>query len=342
MKRILITGGTGFIGSNLVNKIAGSGDELRLLVEPRRIEVAEEIKRLSGGNISIFQGDVRDFEAVKKALNGCETVVHLAAVLKDSGRHKDLIRDVNLGGTKNLLRRSIEAGVRRFVFVSSLSVHRYRDISSGTEGFPADATSPEYAATKVEGERFVMEESEHNGIEWIIIRPGLVPFGEGDYLFTGRILNLINAGVIPLVDGGRHILCTSYIGNLVHGIDLAIRSAEKNGIFIITDQTVTTWRAFLDSMARELGVRGVRISLPSKVLAPFCGIAERLIGKIAEPPVTRYRLDLLSHDLYFHAGAAAELLNYKPVYTICEGIKRAVKWYKGGKTSKHNDTAQRC
>ncbi|MBM4387621.1 MAG: NAD-dependent epimerase/dehydratase family protein [Deltaproteobacteria bacterium] len=341
MKRILITGGTGFIGSNIVNKIAGSGDELRLLVEPRRIEAAEEIGRRTAGNISIFEGDVRDFEAVKKALKGCDTVVHLAAVLKDSG-HKELIRGVNLGGTENLLRGSSEAAVRRFVFVSSLSVHRYRDISSGTEGFPADAVSPEYAATKAECEKIVMEESARSGMEWVIIRPGLVPFGEGDYLFTGRILSLINAGVIPLVDGGRHLLCTSYIGNLVHGIELAIRSAAKDSAFIITDQTVTTWRAFLDSMARGLGVRGFRISLPAKVLAPFCGISEKLIGKIAEPPVTRYRLDLLGHDLYFHAGAAAELLNYKPVYTIEEGIKRTVRWYKGGKTSKHNDTDQGC
>lgn len=323
---VLVTGAHGFIGSHLVDEFLASGYRVRGLVSPWGA-----LDNLAGaqaaGNIEIARADLGDPDSLKTVCDGIDAVVHAAARVADWGPWSAFER-VNLGGTKALLREAERAGVRRFVLVSSVAVHRYRgfrdaDPRATPRATPAELAWLPYGRSKILAEDAVLAA----GLEGVVVRPGLWPFGPRDANLA-RLADAVRRGALPLVDGGRAVINTAYVGNLVHGLRLAVERPEAAGqTYLIADAGAPSWSELLVELARLTGGPAPHRSVPGGVAVPVAAAIEmvwRVFASSKEPPLTRYRAGLMRRDVHFSIEAAERELGYAPEVGWRDGLAQSV------------------
>ncbi len=169
MKRYLVTGGAGFIGSHIARKLAGRGDEVVILDD---FSTGREANLAGlGGAVTVVRGDVRDEGVAAQCLEGCEGVFHLAAFISvpESVEKPRLCEDINVGGTINVLEAMKRRGVRRIVFSSSAAVYGDRPGLPKRETDAPDPLSP-YAASKLQGEHYLRMYARLHGLETVSLR----------------------------------------------------------------------------------------------------------------------------------------------------------------------------
>jgi len=169
--RVLVTGGAGFIGSHVVDRLVGEGYSVRVLDDLSNGKLANIEGHLSSGAVEFVKGDIRDANIVKSCLKGVDAVIHLAAQISVqlSVENPDLTFDVNLFGTSNLLRYSAQQGVKRFVFASSCAVYGDTKVLPINESFRTNPISP-YADSKLLGERYCLGFSERQLLKSVVLR----------------------------------------------------------------------------------------------------------------------------------------------------------------------------
>ena len=151
--RVMITGGTGFIGYHTAQALMNAGHEVRLLVRSR-----EKMKRLFGDSVhSHVVGDVTDADAVKNALQGCDGAVHTAAMVSLDKRDEDKVVETNVGGTRLVLENALDSGVRRIIHVSSVTALYNPQATFLNEYSPPGSANNAYGRSKVESEIYVRE-----------------------------------------------------------------------------------------------------------------------------------------------------------------------------------------
>jgi UDP-glucose 4-epimerase len=165
-KKVLVTGGTGFIGSSLVRRLDELGFCVRVLDS-----FVRKTKVPDGLQIEFNRGDVRDKKAVREAVKGVDCVVHLAALtdVQESFRSPGLYWEINVDGTRNLLRQSVQAHVGRVVFASSCAVYGEPKCLPIKEAHPKRPLSP-YGKSKLEAEHLCLQQSEKNGLSTVMLR----------------------------------------------------------------------------------------------------------------------------------------------------------------------------
>jgi UDP-glucose 4-epimerase len=170
-KKILVTGGAGFIGSHVVDRLVLEGYEVRVLDDLSTGKLDNIQRNLSSGKVELVKGDIRDASAVKQSLDGVNFVIHMAALVSVplSVENPDLTFDINLLGTLNLLRSSIKEKVDRFVFVSSCAVCGDPESLPVTEQTRTNPISP-YAESKLIGERYSLGFSERQLLNSVVLR----------------------------------------------------------------------------------------------------------------------------------------------------------------------------
>ncbi|MBN1944370.1 MAG: NAD-dependent epimerase/dehydratase family protein [Bradymonadales bacterium] len=322
--RVLVTGGAGFIGSHLVSELIGEGHAVIALDLAWRHEGQAHPEAIQ------VVGDVTSQKDCVSAVQGCDAVCHLAARVGDWGPGQSYWR-INVEGTRNLLAAARNEGVRRFVLVSSLAVHRYRGYRGGDETAPRDATINAYARSKIAAEDLVWAES--GNLEAAVVRPGVFPFGPSDRTSFFPLAQALERGRMGLVNSGKAVLCTAYVENLAAGLRLALERPEAAGeTFVIGDDREVTWRELLDLFALKLGCPPARLSLPLAVGYPIAAAWEglyRLFRVKRAPLLTRYRLLVAGRDCHFLSTKARRLLGYQPRIDLEEGVERTVAWYRG-------------
>jgi len=323
--KAFVTGANGFIGSNLVKCLLARGHEVRGLVL-----YGTDIKNIKDTGCKILYGDLRKISDFEKYLEGIDVVFHLAARVSDWGRWRDFY-EVNVEGSKSLLEACVKNGVKKFVFISSLAVHRPRGYENGDESAPRDNRRFPYALSKIMVEEFLEECYERGKIETTIIRPGVFPFGPEDMTSFYKIAKAMEKGLFGYVNRGRALLCTAYVENLVHGIALAGEKDEANGkVYVIGDNVKIRWKELIEIFARHLNVPPPKISLPyflAKGLATVMEGVYKIFYINSPPPLTNYRISLVAKDFFFSSERAIKELGYSPYVTIEEGVKRTVEWY---------------
>ena len=171
----------------------------------------------------------------------------------------------------------------------------------------------------------IAERAKETGMETVIIRPGLIPFGRFDRLFSLPFVRLVQRGFVPMVNGGRARINTAYAGNLVQGLLLAItHPAAANQTFILADPPVT-FRELAAEFSKALGKRAVPIPIPSGPVAVAGRVMESLPLPFA-PPITRYRARVVAEDSWFSTKKAERLLGYKARVPLDEAVRQTVKW----------------
>ena len=275
--------------------------------------------------------DLRSESSLDLAVRGVDRVAHLAALLGDYGPAEPYTR-VNVDGTRALLDRAAAAGARRFVLMSSLAIHRYRGHPAGDEDTVADNDAMPYGVSKRSAEAILREAHAAGRIETVAVRPGVFLYGPNDVRHFVPLARSIERGWMPLLDGGRARMCTSYVENLVDGVRLCLESAAAAGrTYVIADDRTPTWREVFERIAGELGVRPPRIDIPSPIALGLARTLERavpLFGAHRDPGLTEYRVRLVSSDIVFSSDRARRELGYTPTVGLDEGLRRAVAWYR--------------
>lgn len=327
--KALVTGADGFIGSNLVSALLARGFEVRALVFP-----GSPSRNLEGLPVEIHHGDLTRPETFLPATAGVDYVFHLAAKVTDWGPLSEF-RKVIVEGTRNILAASAENRVKRFLYVSTLAVHRYRDYIDGDETAPRDCRYPPYGVTKIEAEDQVNLFQKSGRLGTVIVRPGLFPFGPNDRTSFFQLARALEGGVFGFIRGGKKLLCTSYVENLVEGMILAALNPRAEGkVYILTDGIKITWKELFEIFTRHLGKKPVWINIPYPpvyLVALLWESLYRLFGVKTAPLLTRYRVSLQAYHLHFDCRKAREELGYRPQVDLEEGIRRTVAWYQKAK-----------
>ncbi len=275
---ILVTGGTGFVGSHLIRRMRKDDLAVRALV--RHPHKAGALRDLG---VKVVSGDISDPDSLAKAAAGVQRIVHLVGIIQEAPGAT--FRSVHVDGTRNVLEASKKAGVRHFFYQSAL-------------GTRAGAAS-EYHRTKWEAEELVRA----SGLPYTILRPSLI-YGPGDQ-FTLRLAEIIRLSpVIPVIGSGKSKVQPIYIDNVVDCIVKAVTSdAFANEIYEIGGPEQLTYEEVTRQIAEAMGVRRPLVRMPMLFLKPLAMMLEALLPK---PPLTTEQLVMLQED------------NVCPLRDICE------------------------
>lgn len=317
--RVLITGGTGFLGQQVARELLVAGD--------RPIVAGRSLDRLDptlARQVETRYLDLRDHEAVIAACAGVEAVVHAGGLAAPWGVPRDF-RAVNIGGTASVIAGCRRQGVRRLVFVSSSKVvFAGRDLVRATEAapYPRHFLSHE-ALTKKVAEDLVREAAAD--LETVIVRPTLL-LGPGEKRFLPRLLAAARRRQLPVIGAGRNVVDLTYVENAAQAVVLALRCSQAVGrtYTITNDEPVALW----DVIRRVLAALGLPAPGPRLPLAVALTLARLLEAAAArtgrEPALTRATVLLLARTQTYDIAAARRDLGYRPRVSLGEGVARTV------------------
>ncbi len=320
-----MTGANGFVGAALCRKLIKHGDEVTGLVRK-----TSDLSSLENLSIHLILGSLEDPVSLDEAVRDTEIVYHVAAAVSDWGTLKQF-RRINVEGTRNLIEASVKAGVKRFVYVSSVAVHSFVDASDLDENAPQLPTPFPYAQSKREAESLVTDYFRRGLIQTVIVRPGDI-YGPGDRVALLKMAPLLEKGRMGYIDGGRALGAFTYVENLAEGLILAGVKPEATGqTYLITDGIKLTWREYLEKLTEELKVRRPWYSIHKRLAYGIAVVLEsiyRLFRIQSRPLLTRYIVSHLSGDFHFRIDKAKKELGYRPRVDIDEMIRETAEWYK--------------
>lgn len=235
--KVLVTGGTGVIGEGLIPALLRAGHEVRLLTRG-----AEKDAREWPGGVEPFAADVSDQKSLEGAAKGCDAIVHITGIVKESPP-KTTFERVNVGGTKNILKEAKRAGAKRFIFVSSLGADR------GESG---------YHRSKLRAEEFVRK----SRLDWLIIRPGNV-YGPGDEILSTLLKMIRTLPAVPQVGAGDQRFQPVWHEDLGEAIALAVadENLSQETLEVAGDE-ITTTRDVIERLGRITDRAPVTVPIP--------------------------------------------------------------------------------
>ena len=321
---VLITGGNGFLGRNLILALQERGDSVRVLAL-----LTEDTTWLEKRGVAVFRGDLRHPDVLTAPMRDVDGVFHLAAMIGAWRPMQDYYA-VNVTGTESVCRAALAAGVRRLVHISSAMVYNMAIGRPVTEDDPLEPLDEPYCMTKAEGDKLVQRLIAEDHLPAIIIRPATL-FGPGDRLNFGRIADRVRVGKGIIIGCGGNALPLVYVTDMVQGLLLAMdqENAVGHAYNIGNDQPLTQ-EQYLSAIAQEIGVAPPRIHVPYSPLYAAAYAAERLAtlsGNRVPPFVTRHGVKLYGADNRLSIAKARRDLGYAPQIPLREGVRLAAAWY---------------
>jgi dihydroflavonol-4-reductase len=318
--KALVTGGTGFIGQNVVDLLVENGHSVRLF--SRRPELPA---RFAGKDVTLFQGDLADPDSVLDAMGGMDVVYHIGELKNTSAREAG--KNVKL--MERIIGRLGTAGVRRIVFVSSLTVAGIPETSPADEDTPPKVVLKDhYTSYKRECEKLLSRTVA--GAEYAVVRPGFV-VGPGSRPLSNLVSLIERWGAvgIPFPGKGAAIAPFVHVRGVARALYLAGVEPDAAGqVFNLVGGMGHSWSDFLAGIAKNLGKRLRIISVPTLFLMPpsvffdvFSGIFGVTLGASA---YLRY----VTTDLVFDNGKTQRLLRWKPDFTLAQGVEELVREYR--------------
>jgi len=321
--KILVTGGTGFAGSRLVEFLLKKGHDITCLDNQEGLFFEE----LAQKGARMVPGSVTDREAVKTAINGAEAVFHLAAAFRVINVPKKVYWDTNVEGTRIICEEALRQKVEKLVYCSTQGVHGNIQDPPGDEDSPV-APADYYQFSKYEGEKVVTEFAD-KGLKSVIIRPTAI-YGPGDperFLFLFR---LAKKKRFVMFGDGRAYYHPVYIDNLVDGFYAALMSSrEKAEPYIIADEEFFTIKELVKKVGQSMDKDVRFLHLPFLPLYMLAAIAEAVCVPLRiKPPLFRRRVDWFRQNRAFVIDRAKKEIGYIPRTGIDEGLKKTAEWYK--------------
>jgi nucleoside-diphosphate-sugar epimerase len=313
-----VTGGSGFIGGRLVQRLVGEGRAVRALA---RSEAATE--RVADLGAEPVRGELGDRASLLAGATGADHAFHLAAHLGEWGPWEDFERG-NVVGTRNALAACAEAGVKRFVHCGTEAA-----LMAGDPLVHVDETAPlrpdsraPYPATKAKAEQAVRDAAEE-GFETVVVRPRFV-WGKGDTTLLPEMVATVEAGRFAWVGGGRNVTDTTHVDNVVEGLVLAAEKGRSGEAYFVTDGVPVVFREFVTELLGTQGVEPPDRNLPAWTAAPMarvCEAAWKLLPLPGEPPMTAFRSWLLTQECTIDISKARKELGYSPLVSHAQGLE---------------------
>jgi nucleoside-diphosphate-sugar epimerase len=320
---VLVTGGTGFTGSHLVNRLLDAGHTVRV-VDNQPGLFYEQLKS-RGAEITI--GSVTDRDLMFKMVDGVDTVHHVAAAFRAINLPKPVYWDVNVNGTRYLLEAAEHFGTRKFVYCSTCGVH------GNVKQPPAAETAPiqpadYYQYTKWEGEK-VAHDFMKRGMDITILRPAAI-YGPGDPERWAMLFQRSKNGRFLMFGDGEVTYHPLYIDNLVDAFMLAMCKPESNGqTYLIADENYHTLNNIVTTIGKVLDKDIEIVHLPFTPLwlaAVACEAAYAPTKK--SPPLFRRRVDWFRQNRAFDVSKAKRELGYAPKVDLYNGLCNTADWYR--------------
>ena len=312
-----VTGGSGFIGGRLIERLRADGHTVRALA--RSDDAADKVRARGAQPVP---GDLGDETAMRSGAEGCEWAFHAAAMLGDWGTREEFERG-NVVGTGNALRASRDAGVRRFVHVGTeAALMAGQPLVDVDETAPLRPDSPAlYSATKARAELLVMN-ANGDGLETVVVRPRFV-WGRGDTTLLPAMCELVRSGRFAWIGGGRHLTATTHVDNTVEGLMLGATHGTPGNAYFVTDGDPVAFRDFVTELLSTQGVEAPSRNIPSVVahgLAVAGETAWRALPLPGHPPLTRFAYWVSSQECTINIDTARSELGYEPVLSRAEGL----------------------
>ncbi|RLI78455.1 hypothetical protein DRP07_11040 [Archaeoglobales archaeon] len=319
MKKVLVTGATGFTGSHLVRRLLKEGYAVRAFIRKRS-------SKLPSG-IEIVMGDLRDKDSIVKAVKGIDIIFHVAAQFQDYRAKDKVYWEVNVEGTKYLLEEALKNDIERFIHCSTVGV------LGDVKEIPANEDTPPnpgdiYQITKYEAEKLALEYYKKHGLPVVVIRPAGI-YGPGDMRLL-KLFKLISENKFVMFGNGDKLYHLTYIDDLINGFILcATKKGIEGEIFIIAGEEPITVKELVKQISETLGVPYPRRRFPLFpvfVASILCEKICKLFG--VSPPLFPRRLDFFRKNRAFSIEKAKKVLGYEPQIDLKTGLKRTIEWYK--------------
>ena len=314
MKKVLVTGATGFLGTRLIEKISNIKG-LEIVATGRTIKT-EKISKKS--NLEYILGDLKDTQFIDSITNGLDAIIHTAALSAQMGNPKDFYHS-NIEVTKNLLKAAKSKKVKNFRFKHQLDLK---------EGDILPKPINIYSSSKREAEKLVQS----SGIPYVILRPRAL-IGRGDKVIIPRILRAHREGRLMRMGDETNRVDITPVSNVVDAIILALNAEKKavNQIYNISNGKPELLWPILDNLFLEL-----KLAPPSKkislrlvlVLAKLMELHAKFLNGYKEPALTIYGVGTLTMSFGMDISKAKKLLGYEPKQSVQEALDEFVEWYK--------------
>jgi dihydroflavonol-4-reductase len=320
--KVFVSGGTGFIGGEVVRQLRGRGEEVVCLV--RSPEKAAQLRELG---CELVSGDLSDARALSEGMKGCDALIHAAAMYEVGipAKQRPAMWEANVTGTERVMEAALAAGVPRIVYVSTVGIFGNTDkqvVDESYENPETDFTSY-YEETKLEAHKLVKRMIAERDLPAVIVQPGGV-YGPGDTSQVADLLEQFFAGRLPLMPFPELGICMTHVEDIAGGILLALEKGKLGETYVISGPA-TTMREAIETVARVSGRKAPKRALPTGLMKAMIPIGP-LVGKVMGQPPNLRELITSADGVTFWASyeKAERELGYSP-RGMDEGLRQTLE-----------------
>lgn len=318
-KIALVTGGSGFVGGRLIERLVANGWSVRALARS-----PQSRKAVIERGAEAFEGDLSDATSISIAMAGCTTVFHIAALFKLWGKPEEF-EQVNVDGTRLLVDVAKVSGtVRRFIQLGAAAVV----MGDMTPIISADETLPTYernwaaySASKARSEAIVLGANRSGLFETLVIRPPMI-WGKG-MPTLGHMVKQVQSSQFRWVGDGMQGMSIAHVDNVCQAVELAVEHGQGGQAYFVSDERDTTLKQFISDLLKTQQVNPPKASVPLPIAWFMAGRMEwvwRTFKLSGEPPITRQMLRLIGTTFTLDISKAKHELGYTPVVTYEQGL----------------------
>lgn len=321
--KILVTGADGLLGSNLVRELLKRGHQLRAFVQPGRQQ-----KTLEGLTIEKFPGNLLHADEVLKASESCDAVIHCAASTSVWPTRSEIVNQVNIEGTKNIIHAVEKNNIQRMIYVGTANSFGFGSKENpGVEGNPYKSAmyGLDYMDSKYRAQQLILNEVKEKKLPAVIVNPTFM-FGPYDSNpSSGAMIVALYKGKVPgYTSGGRNYVCAK---DAAVAICNALTKGRVGECYILGNQNLSYKEAF-GKIAVTIGAKTPSIPIPS-IFAKLYGAVGSIFGKISgNTPAISYPLSRIACDEHYFSPAKAVQELELPQTPIETGIKECFEWLK--------------
>jgi nucleoside-diphosphate-sugar epimerase len=308
--KVFVTGGTGFIGGEVVRQLRARGEKVACLVRS-----PEKAAKLTELGCELVSGDLGDAEALRKGMEGCDALIHAAAMYEigiPASQHPAMY-EANVRGSEVVLQAALEARVGKVVYVSTVGIfgNTHGKVVNESYEHPGKEFTSYYEETKLEGHRIAKRMMAEEGLPGVIVQPGGV-YGPGDTSQVADLLKEFFAGRLFMLPFPELGICLTHVEDIAAGILLALDKGTAGETYVISGPA-TTMREAVETMASLSGRKAPKRALPTPVMKALTPVGP-LVGKLMGQPPNLRELISSADGVTFWASheKASRELGYSP------------------------------
>ena len=314
---IFLTGGSGFVGHNLILQLLKSGHRVYALARS-----ATALAKVEAAGAKGVPGELLDLQNAQSVLEHCQIAIHSAAYM-DFTYDYDRFYKVNVQGTQNLVTAAKQSGIKRFIYISAASAINGRPLKNVDELYqPKRLPQDDYSKTKALAEKLVLEANEP-GFAAIALRPPAI-WGTNNPHYDD-LLKTAKAGNWIWIGGGRHTLSSIHVDNLAAAVQAAILQGRGGQFYYVTDGEQRSFKTFFTEILNAEGIEPGDRSLPRGLALLMAYVIEfvwKLLRLKTRPPIAPVMVYLLGTEFSVNDTKARIELGYRNAISIDEGLRQ--------------------